>query len=132
MVSPSLYPTGIIVISRREQSQRRRRARSFRSFTLVLKYLGFMNALAGCINYTIFRVTVERRRKRDAKKQSVRNIMSRRLFPRAQNTTGKAHKLRDERKRGERRSRPLGCHIEYSWNKLSRSMLAHACKTNVF
>lgn len=30
-------------------------ARAFRSFTLVLKYLGFMNALTGCINYTVFR-----------------------------------------------------------------------------
>jgi len=32
-------------------------ARAFRSFTLVLKYLGFMNGLAGCINYTIFCAT---------------------------------------------------------------------------
>jgi len=54
--------------------------------------------------------------------------MSRRLFPPAQNTASKAHKLRDERKgRRSRRSRPLGCHIEYSWHKLSRSVHALVC-----
>lgn len=54
--------------------------------------------------------------------------MSRRLFPPAQNTAGKAHKLRDKRKgRRSKRSRPLGCHIEYSWHKLSRPTHAPVC-----
>lgn len=45
------------------------------SFPLVLKYLGFMNAAAGCINYTtLFRATATQR------PAISRNIMSR-FFP---------------------------------------------------
>lgn len=125
MVSPSLCLTiDIIIVSRRGQSRCARAL--FPLFYPCFKIFGFYERARRVHKLYGIPCNVKRRRKRDAKKRSVRNIMSRRLFPPAQNTASKAHKLRDERKRRRsRRSRPLGCHIEYSWNKLSRSVLTY-------
>lgn len=93
-----------------------------RSFPLVLKYLGFMNAAAGCINYaTLFRATETQRA------AASRNIMSRRLFPLAENTADKARKLRQDGP--GKRTCPMSSHVASNipWIRFSVHRVMRLC-----